>query len=378
MYSETVDLAIDLIARNSITPADGGCQDLIAHRLSKLDFELERMPANSVSNLWCRRGSQSPVLTFAGHTDVVPVGNLDRWNTPPFEPTISNGWLFGRGAADMKSSVAAMVVAAERFVSKHPNHRGSIAFLITSDEEGPAIHGTRHVMSQLQCRNEHLDWCIIGEPSSQSTVGDTIRIGRRGSLSGELIIEGSIGHVAYPEKTPNVVHRALPLLSELSNCVWDEGNEAFPPTTFQISNVHAGTGAHNVIPGEVSVSFNFRFNTEQNPDELQQEVENRLKPLSNEFKYRIEWLQSGLPFLSKRGEFMRTVFDVVQAITNANPVPSTSGGTSDGRFIAPCGVETVELGPVNATIHKYNECVNLGELETLTLIYERILERLLI
>lgn len=378
MFSDTVDLAMNLIARNSVTPEDGGCQELLAERLSTLNFEVEHMPANSVSNLWCRRGSASPVLVFAGHTDVVPVGNLDRWITPPFEPTIANGWLYGRGAADMKSSVAAMVVAAERFVSNHPNHKGSIAFLITSDEEGQAIHGTRHVMSLLQHRNEHLDWCIIGEPSSQSKVGDTIRIGRRGSLNGELIIEGSIGHVAYPEKTPNVVHSALPLMNELANHVWDGGNEAFPPTTFQISNVQAGTGAHNVIPGELTVSFNFRFNTEQTPDKLQRAVEAKLDPLSNEFKYRIEWHQSGLPFLSKRGKFMQTVFEVVQEVSCSNPVPSTSGGTSDGRFIAPFGVETVELGPVNATIHKYNECVNLEELETLTLIYERTLERLLV
>lgn len=377
MSREATNLAKSLIARESVTPDDRGCQELIADRLSESGFDIERMPAHSVSNLWCRRGAQSPVLTFAGHTDVVPVGNLDRWNTPPFEPTIVDGWLYGRGAADMKSSVAAMVVAAERFVSRHADHKGSIAFLLTSDEEGPAIHGTRHVMSELVRRNELPDWCIIGEPSSQSIVGDTIRIGRRGSLNGELIIEGSIGHVAYPEKTPNVVHRALPLLGELANRVWDEGNEAFPPTTFQISNVSAGTGAHNVIPGEISVSFNFRFNTEQTPDDLQEQVEKQLNPLSNEFSYRIDWHQSGLPFLSKRGEFMQTVFDVVQAESNATPVPSTSGGTSDGRFIAPHGVETVELGPVNATIHKYNECVNLKELETLTLIYERILDRLL-
>lgn len=378
MDSKTINLAMNLISRESVTPNDGGCQDLIADRLSQAGFKVEHMPAHSVSNLWCRRGSQKPLLTFAGHTDVVPVGNLDRWNTPPFEPTIANGWLYGRGAADMKSSVAAMVVATERFVSRHPNHRGSIAFLITSDEEGPAIHGTRHVMSELLRRNELLDWCIIGEPSSLSIIGDTIRIGRRGSLNGELIIEGSIGHVAYPEKTPNVVHRALPLLSELANRVWDEGNEAFPPTTFQISNVNSGTGAHNVIPGEISVSFNFRFNTEQTPDDLKEVVEQELNLLGNEFNYRIEWQQSGLPFLSKRGEFMHTVFNVVQAESSTSPVPSTSGGTSDGRFIAPHGVETVELGPVNATIHKYNECVNLEELETLTLIYERILERLLI
>ena len=377
MASETIDLAMELISRESVTPNDGGCQDLIGERLRVMGFDLESMPANSVSNLWSRRGSQIPVLTFAGHTDVVPVGNLDRWNTPPFEPTIVNGWLYGRGAADMKSSVAAMVVAAERFVSRHPDHMGSIAFLLTSDEEGPATDGTRHVVSELRRRNELPDWCIIGEPSSQTVVGDTIRIGRRGSLNGELIIEGSIGHVAYPEKTPNVVHRALPLLSELANRAWDEGNEAFPPTTFQISNVNAGTGAHNVIPGEISVSFNFRFNTEQTPDGLRDLVEEKLNPLSNEFNYRIDWNQSGLPFLSKRGEFMQTVFDVVQAESNAHPVPSTSGGTSDGRFIAPHGVETVELGPVNATIHKYNECVNLEELETLTLIYERILDRLL-
>lgn len=369
---------MNLISRESVTPNDGGCQDLIADRLSQAGFKVEHMPAHSVSNLWCRRGSQKPLLTFAGHTDVVPVGNLDRWNTPPFEPTIANGWLYGRGAADMKSSVAAMVVATERFVSRHPSHKGSIAFLITSDEEGPAIHGTRHVMSELLRRNELPDWCIIGEPSSLSIIGDTIRIGRRGSLNGELIIEGSIGHVAYPEKTPNVVHRALPLLSELANRVWDEGNEAFPPTTFQISNVNAGTGAHNVIPGEISVSFNFRFNTEQTPDDLKEVVEQELNLLGNEFIYRIEWQQSGLPFLSKRGEFMHAVFNVVQAESSTSPVPSTSGGTSDGRFIAPHGVETVELGPVNATIHKYNERVNLEELEKLTLIYERILERLLI
>lgn len=377
MNDEPLQLAMDLICRESVTPADAGCQKVIADRLTKVGFSAESMPMDGVSNLWCRRGMSSPVLTFAGHTDVVPVGNLERWDTPPFEPTINKGWLYGRGAADMKSSVAAMVVATERFLKRHSDHRGSIAFLITSDEEGPAQHGTQHVMRQLALRNELFDWCIVGEPSSLNTFGDTIRVGRRGSLNGELHVDGAIGHVAYPEQTPNVVHRVLPILDKLASRKWDEGNAAFPPTTFQISNVTAGTGAANVIPGEISVHFNFRFNTEQTPDLLKKAVEEEIAPIGNEFRSRIDWHVSGLPFLSRRGEFMRTVFEEVRKATEAHPVPSTSGGTSDARFIVPCGIEAVELGPVNATIHKYNERIGLEELDTLTLVYERILDRLL-
>lgn len=377
MSDKPLELAMDLIRRESVTPADAGCQEVIADRLEQAGFSVEKMPMGGVSNIWCKRGAASPTLTFAGHTDVVPVGNLDRWTTPPFEPTIRDGWLYGRGAADMKSSVAAMVVAAERFVAEHSNHRGSIAFLLTSDEEGPAQHGTQHVMRQLQERDELFDWCIVGEPSSLQTLGDTIRVGRRGSLSGELTIEGAIGHVAYPELTPNVVHSALSILDKLASRQWDEGNEAFPPTTFQISNVNAGTGAANVIPGEINVLFNFRFNTEQSPDLLKKTVSDELATIGKEFRFDIDWHVSGLPFLSHRGEFMKTVFDEVHRVTNAHPVPSTSGGTSDARFIVPNGIETVELGPVNATIHKYNERVSIGELDTLATVFERILERLL-
>ncbi len=377
MNNETLQLATELIRRESVTPADAGCQEVIADRLEQVGFSTESMSMEGVSNLWCRRGTTPPILTFAGHTDVVPVGNLDRWTTPPFEPTIRDGWLYGRGAADMKSSVAAMVVATERFLSTFAEHRGSIAFLITSDEEGPAQYGTQHVMRQLDERDELFDWCIVGEPSSLHTVGDTIRVGRRGSLSGKLTVEGSIGHVAYPELTPNVVHSALSVLDKLASRQWDQGNEAFPPTTFQISNVNAGTGAANVIPGDIKVLFNFRFNTEQTPDLLKKAVEDELATIGDRFRISVDWHVSGLPFLSRRGDFMRTVFDEVHRVTDAYPIPSTSGGTSDARFIVPHGIEAVELGPVNATIHKYNERVKVQELHTLTAVYERILERLL-
>ena len=375
--SATLELAMNLIARESVTPADAGCQNHLADRLAQRGFQAEHMPANGVSNLWCRHGTTYPVLTFAGHTDVVPVGALENWHHPPFEPTIEGDWLYGRGAADMKGSVASMVVAGERFVSKHPKHKGTLAFLFTSDEEGIATHGTKYVMQQLQARGEHFDWCVVGEPSSKSTLGDTIRVGRRGSLSGTLVVNGSIGHVAYPHLTPNVVHHSLAVLSALTSREWDEGNSLFPPTTFQISNVSAGTGAGNVIPGQIHIDFNFRFNTEHTPEGLQQEVECELSKLPPMFTCDLDWHLSGMPFVSNRGKFMKTIFDIVHSETKKPPIPSTSGGTSDGRFIVPYGVELVELGPVNATIHKYNERVSITELESLTNIYERILETLL-
>ncbi len=378
MSNETLKLAMDLIGRESVTPNDAGCQDLVGARLKKLGFHVEHMPAGDVSNLWCRLGDSHPVLCLAGHTDVVPTGNLDFWNTPPFVPTIADNKLYGRGAADMKASVAAMVVAVERFVAKHEQPAGSIAFLITSDEEGRAIDGTRHVMDQLNQRNELFDWCVVGEPSSHTVFGDTIRIGRRGSFGGTMTVEGTIGHVAYPQLTPNVVHHTLPILQSLANRQWDSGNEAFSPTTFQISNLRAGTGANNVIPGEVSVDFNFRYNTEQTPDSLSSAIEKEFSKLAGRFQYRFECDSNSKPFISKRGEFMCKVFEVVQETTGVVPVPSTSGGTSDGRFIVPCGVETVELGPVNASIHKYNEHIAVDELDVLTDTYEAILERLLV
>ena len=373
MSNEVLEFASDLIARKSITPADGDCQQVIGERLQAVDFDLEPMIFDDVTNLWAVRGNSAPLFVFAGHTDVVPTGDLERWNTDPFEPVVKDGFLFGRGAADMKTSVAAMVIAAERFVKQHPNHRGSIAFLITSDEEGDAVNGTTKVVDTLQARGVHMDCCVVGEPTSDTKLADTIRVGRRGSLSCKLTVTGSLGHVAYPEKTPNAVHEILPSLASLSSREWDQGNEFFRSTTFQISNVNAGTGAANVIPSEVVIQFNFRYNTEQSAEGLQKEVERVVGEPKEGISLDFDWRASGLPFLSKQGKFTDAVCEAARKVTGLEPVRSTAGGTSDARFIVPTGTETVELGPVNSSIHKFNEHVRVDDLEPLCEIYYRTL-----
>ena len=375
--SEVLELCCELIRRESVTPADDGCQALIAKRLSALGFNVESLPAGGVSNLWATHGNTKPLLVFAGHTDVVPVGSLERWTNPPFEPTINGKLLYGRGACDMKSGVASMIVAIERFVQQNPQHQGSLCVLFTSDEEGIATHGTKHVIQALNQRKIDIDWCVVGEPSSSNTLGDTIRVGRRGSLTGTLSAKGTIGHVAYPELTPNVVHELVAPLEILAKKEWDQGNEHFQPTTFQISNIHAGTGADNVIPGELEVQFNFRFNTEHSPEFLQRTVDEALSAVNPKIHTEITWRQSGLPFLSKQGILTQTTIDVLQDVTGCSPVQSTGGGTSDARFIVPTGTETVELGHLNVTAHKYDEHVLVEDLEVLAQVYERIIGRLL-
>lgn len=372
---DTVALAAALIQRPSVTPDDAGCQRIIGERLAKLGFTLETMVFEDTTNLWARRGTEGPVFCFAGHTDVVPVGNEDAWQYPPFAAVRHNGYLHGRGAADMKGSLAAMVVATERFIKQYPNHRGSIAFLITSDEEGPFINGTPRVIDTLEARNEKITWCLVGEPSSTEAFGDVIKIGRRGSLSGDLTVLGTQGHVAYPHLATNPVHLGIPALTELVRTEWDQGNESFPPTTFQISNIHAGTGASNVIPGELYVQFNFRFSSELTSSDLKQHVEVVLT--KHQLDYRIQWKLNGEPFLTDSGELLAAAIAAVHETTGITPELSTSGGTSDGRFIAPTGAQVIELGPVNATIHKVNECVREADLESLTNAYNRILEKLL-
>lgn len=375
--SDVFELCCQLIRRRSVTPADEGCQDLIAKRLQALDFTVEALPAGNVSNLWATHGNSGPILAFAGHTDVVPVGRLDRWTNPPFEPVVVDDWLYGRGACDMKSGIASMVVATERFVRQNPRHPGTIGLLITSDEEGIARHGTKHVIEVLRERGLSIDWCMVGEPSSTRHLGDTIKIGRRGSLTGSLLAKGQIGHVAYPDLTPNVVHECITPLQQLVNKEWDRGNDYFEPTTFQISNIHVGTYADNVIPGELEVTFNFRFNTEHTVDSLKQVVVESLSSMVPQIRYEISWRQSGLPFLSKQGILTQTTLKVVEDVTGLIPKQSTGGGTSDARFIAPLGTETVELGHLNATAHKYDERVRVKDLETLAHAYERIIGCLL-
>lgn len=374
--SPTIALACSLIERPSVTPDDAGCQDLIAARLQTLGFGLETMNFGEVRNSWIRKGMQAPLFVFAGHTDVVPSGPAEQWRVPPFEPTIIDGMLYGRGAADMKGSISAFVTACERFVLRHPNHKGSIALLITSDEEGPAVNGTRRVVEALSARGERMDWCLVGEPSSSQTVGDTVKNGRRGSLSGRLRILGRQGHVAYPQLARNPIHLGLPALAELVRIRWDEGNAHFPPTSFQISNIAAGTGAGNVIPGEMTVDFNFRFSTELDPETIQRRVESLLD--SHGLDYRLKWTLSGLPFLTEGGELLEAVAQSIREIAGIQPEISTAGGTSDGRFIAPTGAQVVELGPVNASIHQVDEHVSIAELDRLSAIYERVLERLLL
>ena len=372
--SPTLELAMELIRRRSITPEDAGCQNLLAERLERLGFRVERLRFGEVDNLWARLGDDAPLFAFAGHTDVVPPGPVERWQSPPFEPTLQDGCLYGRGAADMKGSIAAMVTACERFLATS-RPAGSIAFLITSDEEGPAVDGTVKVIEHLEKRDEKIDWCLVGEPTCAERLGDTLKNGRRGSLGGRLRVFGKQGHIAYPHLAQNPVHAALPALAELCATEWDRGNAFFPPTSFQISNIHAGTGATNVIPGELEVSFNFRFSTEVTDAELRRRVESILE--AGGFDYALEWTLSGQPFLTPAGRLVDAARAAVGEVTGLEPQLSTSGGTSDGRFIAPTGAEVVELGPLNATIHQIDERVGVQELEQLSAIYERILDRLL-
>jgi succinyl-diaminopimelate desuccinylase len=373
--SATTRLAIELIRRPSVTPEDGGCQQIIAARLAAIGFRIEAMPFDGVTNLWARRGDASPLLAFAGHTDVVPPGPLDQWRSPPFSPEVRDGFLYGRGAADMKGSLAAMVTACEAFVAANPRHRGSIAFLLTSDEEGPATDGTVKVVETLKGRGERIDWCVIGEPTSLKQAGDVIKNGRRGSLTGRLRVQGVQGHVAYPHLADNPIHRASAALAELCAITWDRGNAHFPPTTFQISNIHAGTGADNVIPGELEAVFNFRYSTELDQAALQRRVEELLE--RHGLRYTLDWRLSGEPFLTPAGELVEATRAAIRDVDGLETNLSTSGGTSDGRFIAPTGAQVIELGPVNATIHKLDECVAVADLERLSAQYRRILERLL-
>ena len=373
--SETLDLTLDLIARNSVTPADAGCQAAMCERLAAAGFEIEPLRYGSVENFWAKRGSGGPVLCFAGHTDVVPTGPLEEWKTDPFKPTVRDGVLYGRGAADMKSGLAAMVTATTQFVRETPKHRGSIAFLITSDEEGPSVDGTKRVVETLKARREAVDWCVVGEPSSELQIGDTIKIGRRGSFSGRLTVHGVQGHVAYPQLAENPVHTLAPALAELTSRVWDQGNEFFQPTTFQISNLNAGTGAPNVIPGELKARFNLRYSPVQTLEGLKETVEGILR--KHGIRYTLEWYLSGEPFYTPPGPLSAASVKAIEDVTGRTPKLSTGGGTSDGRFIAPMGAQVVEIGVVNATIHKVNECVRLEEIDALHEIYLRVLRNLL-
>lgn len=365
----------ELIRRASVTPADAGCQQWLAEKLNALGFHCEHLRFGEVDNLWARRGTSGPLLAFAGHTDVVPPGDLAQWTSAPFQPQVRDGLLFGRGAADMKSSLAAMLVAMEDFIAERPRHSGSLAWLITADEEGPAVDGTVKVVETLQARGEQIDWCLVGEPSSTATVGDVIRNGRRGSLGGVLTVAGVQGHVAYPHLARNPIHEVAPALAELAAEVWDEGNEFFPATSFQISNIHAGTGAANVVPGRCEVVFNFRFSTAVTAAELQQRTEAILRRHS--LDYSIDWHLSGAPFLTPGGALVDAAATAIREATGRDTTLSTAGGTSDGRFIAPTGAQVVELGPVNASIHKIDECTPVAELPVLAEIYLGILRQLL-
>ena len=374
--SPTLELACELIRRPSVTPDDEGCQELMMTRLANAGFAIERMRIEEVENFWARHGTDGPVLCFAGHTDVVPTGPLQGWQHQPFNALIDDeGMLCGRGAADMKGSLASMIIAVERFVADHPDHKGAITFLITSDEEGPAQHGTRAVVERLRTRNERLDWCIVGEPSSSTLLGDVVKNGRRGSLGATLTVRGKQGHVAYPQLAKNPIHLAAPALAELAAEHWDAGNEFFPPTSFQISNLNSGTGATNVIPGELTAIFNFRFSTESTVEGLQQRVAAILD--RHGLDWHIDWALSGLPFLTEPGELLGAVAASIQQVTGRTTQPSTTGGTSDGRFIATLGTQVVELGPVNATIHQVNERILASDLDLLTEVYYQTMVRLL-
>ncbi len=373
--SGALELAQELIGRRSVTPEDGGCQAMVAERLARIGFKCEPMRFGEVTNLWARRGSERPLVCFAGHTDVVPTGPLSEWHTDPFVPTIKDGRLYGRGAADMKSSIAAFVVAVEAFIESTPSHGGSIALLLTSDEEGPSVDGTVKVVEALKRRGETMDYCIVGEPTSVDALGDTLKNGRRGSLSGKLSVKGIQGHVAYPHLARNPVHQLAPALAELAKTQWDKGNESFPPTTWQVSNIHAGTGAGNVIPGSVEVDFNFRFSTESTDASLMQRVESILK--KHGLEYSISWVLGAKPFLSAQGRLAQVMQEVCKRHTGRNAELSTTGGTSDARFIIEISPEVIELGPVNASIHKLNEHIEVAALEQLSRIYLDVLRALL-
>ena len=375
MTTATIQLARELIAKCSPTPADGGCQELLIGRLQKLDFGIERMHFGDVDNFWARKGLTAPLVCFAGHTDVVPTGPLDQWHSDPFVPTERGGKLYGRGAADMKTSLAAFVTAIERFVAKHPNHPGSIALLITSDEEGPAVNGTAKVVEVLKARGDKIDYAIVGEPTSADKFGDTIKNGRRGSLSGRLIIKGVQGHVAYPQLAMNPIHRVAPAIAELAATEWDAGNEFFPPTTWQISNIHGGTGAGNVIPGTVEIQFNFRFSTASTPQSLQDRVHGILD--RHDVQYDLAWELSAKPFFTPPGKLVDAMTEAIVRATGTRPQVSTTGGTSDGRFIADICPQVVEFGPINESIHKLNEHVVIADIERLSDVYRIALECLL-
>ena len=371
----TVALLCDLIRCRSVTPEDAGCQEILAARLRELGFDCESLPFGEVNNLWAKRGNKGPVLCFAGHTDVVPPGSAAEWHSDPFEPDIRDGLLFGRGTADMKSGLAAMIVALERFIGEHPNHKGSLAMLVTSDEEGPARDGTLKVVEMLQARGESIEWCVLGEPSSQSELGDTIRIGRRGSLSAILSIKGIQGHVAYPQLADNPISRFAPVLAELHTTQWDSGNEHFPPTSFQVVEVISSSGAPNVTPADLTARFNLRYSTEWTHEQLKKRVADIFD--SHEIGYELTWHLSGQPFLTMPGKLTEAASQVVTEQTGLTPELSTGGGTSDGRFISPAGTDVVELGPVNASIHKINEHIKLADLPVLTSMYQKLMERLL-
>ncbi|MFT5484453.1 MAG: succinyl-diaminopimelate desuccinylase [Halieaceae bacterium] len=374
--SETLELACDLICRKSVTPDDAGCQDLLIERLEAIDFEITRLPFGDVNNFWAERGTNGPIMAFAGHTDVVPSGPESKWSTPPFEATIVDGILYGRGAADMKGSLAAMITASEAFVLDHPYHTGRIGFLITSDEEGPAVDGTAKVMNWLGAQGKHIDMCLVGEPSSSNMLGDVLKNGRRGSLGGQLKVIGIQGHIAYPHLADNPIHRLTPALTALTEEVWDDGNEFFPPTSFQVSNINGGTGASNVIPGEVIVDFNFRFATASSAEELQSRVAKILKRF--DLNFELDWNLSGKPFLTSGGQLVDATLAAIWETTAQRAELSTGGGTSDGRFIAPSGTELIELGPINSSIHKVDEHVLVTDLDLLAEIYRLILQKTLL
>ena len=375
MPGDTLTLASELIACRSVTPDDGGCLEILARRLAPLGFKLERMDRQGVSNLWARRGSAAPTLCFAGHTDVVPTGPLDQWSSGPFQPEVRDGCLYGRGAADMKTSIAAFVTAVERFIAARPGHAGSIALLLTSDEEGRAVDGSVRVVEALMARGETLDYCIVGEPTSAGRLADTIKNGRRGSLSGRLVAKGVQGHIAYPHLVKNPVHSVAPALAELAASVWDKGNEYFPPTSWQVSNFHAGTGADNVVPGSAEILFNFRFSTASTPEGLKARVHAILD--RHGVDYTLDWTLSGKPYLTPRGRLVEAVSQAIRETAGIETQLSTSGGTSDGRFIADICPEVIELGPLNATIHKIDECIAVADIEPLSRTYERTLQLLL-